>query len=323
MGVPTFFEIGTALGFAHFARRQVEVAVLEVGLGGRFDSTNVCAPLISVITNISIDHTAQLGDRIALIAREKAGIIKPGVPVVTTAEAPEALAVIEQIALERQASLTALGRDFHLEYRPGSIADNRLPGVKVSTARAAGPWLPLRLFGQHQAANAAGVVAVVEQLETLGLPVGTAALAQGLANVNWPARLEVVGSQPLIVLDCRQRRVDAGTGRHARRLIRGPRPQAPDFGRFQRQAGGGDARCRRTALRSAHLTHGTRERPALPPESAAEMLRAACSGAALTLHQEAAEALQAARAAAGPDDLIAISGSVFLAGQLRPNLVKP
>src|SRR5215207_4609696 len=114
---PTFFEVITALVFLHFDCRRVDVAVLEVGLGGRFDSTNVCLPLVSVITNISFDHMAQLGDKLALIAKEKAGIIKPGRPVVSTAEAHEAQAVIERIAAERQAPLQLLGRDFHFDYR--------------------------------------------------------------------------------------------------------------------------------------------------------------------------------------------------------------
>jgi dihydrofolate synthase / folylpolyglutamate synthase len=109
---PTFFEVGTALGFTHFDCRRVDVAVVEVGLGGRFDSTNVCMPIVSVVTNISFDHMAQLGHTLERIAREKGGIIKHGRPVVTTATAREALTVIDQIARDRQAPLMALGREF-------------------------------------------------------------------------------------------------------------------------------------------------------------------------------------------------------------------
>src|SRR5205807_1384705 len=108
---PTFFEVGTALGFLHFLRRGCDIAVIEVGLGGRFDSTNVLTPLVSVITSISLDHTQMLGETVEQIAFEKAGIIKPGVPVVSGVTQPGPRAVIEQIAAERGAALVQLGVD--------------------------------------------------------------------------------------------------------------------------------------------------------------------------------------------------------------------
>jgi dihydrofolate synthase / folylpolyglutamate synthase len=320
---PTFFEIGTALGFLHFDCRRVDFAIVEVGLGGRFDSTNVCTPLVSAITNISIDHVAQLGDRLALIAGEKAGIIKPGRPVVTTADAPEALAVIRRIAGERHAPLTALGRDFHFDYEAGDY-QGELPGVRVRTARQRWPRMSLRLFGHHQAANAAGVVAVVEQLREFGLPIDAGAISRGLAGVEWPARLEVVGRQPLLLLDCAhnvasmQAMIDTIRESFAvpggKRLILAVsndkqvaemlRLLGPNFDHFYLTRYGNNPRC-------------------LPPETAAALLGDACPGVHFSLHQSAVEALEAARAAAGPDDLIAISGSVFLAGELRRALLAP
>src|SRR5207237_3011263 len=113
---PTFFEVATAAGWLHFVRRRVDVAVVEVGLGGRFDSTNVCTPLLSVITSISYDHTKILGETLAKIAFEKAGILKPGVPAVSGAATPEAREVIERIAAERGCPLVQLGRDLSFDY---------------------------------------------------------------------------------------------------------------------------------------------------------------------------------------------------------------
>lgn len=315
--VPTFFEIATALGFSHFLCRQVDIAIVEVGLGGRFDSTNVCTPLVSVITNISFDHMAQLGDKLALIASEKAGIIKPGRPVVSTADAPEAQAVIERIAAERQAPLRLLGRDFQFEYR------TQPPGVRVRTRLKEWPWIPLRnLYGHHQAANASGVVAVVEELRKLGLSIGDAAVSDGLSSAKWPARLEVTGQRPTVLLDCAhnvasaealvdtiQESFPVAGKKHLILAVSSDKQVAemlqvlgPKFDYFYLTRYGNNPRC-------------------FPPEQAASLLKSAVPDAHISQHAVAANALAAAKAAAGADDLIVVSGSVFLAGELRPLLV--
>jgi dihydrofolate synthase / folylpolyglutamate synthase len=336
---PTFFEVGTALGFTHFDCRRVDVAVVEVGLGGRFDSTNVCMPTVSVITNISFDHMAQLGDSLERITREKGGIIKRGRPVVTTATAPEALAVIDQIARERRAPLMALGRDFGYEYEPGQLLNEsavgsrqsaiervtpncRLARLRVTTRERAWPWLELALFGGHQAENAAGVVAVVEQLQHLGLPIADAAVACGLRDVRWPARLEVMGERPLILLDCAHNVASAQAlvdtlrdsfrvaGRRAlifavsndKQVPEMLRVLAPHFDRFFLTRYAGNVR-------------------SVPPEQLAALLDRVAPGAALRLHASAADAWRKARDEARADDLIAITGSVFLAGELRTLIV--
>jgi dihydrofolate synthase / folylpolyglutamate synthase len=325
--VPTFFEIGTALGFLHFDCRQVNVAVVEVGLGGRFDSTNVCQPLVSVITNISFDHMALLGDRLSLIAREKAGIIKRGRPVVCSAESAEANDVIRTIAAERKAPLKILGRDFTYDYEP---AKNRraveapgpmFPRVRVTTARN-WPWMGLGLHGRHQAANAAGVVAIVEELREQGMAIGDTSVARGLAQVLWPARLEVVGADPLIVLDCAhnvasaQALVDTlddsfmtGGTKHLifavssdKQVLEMIKVLGPRFNHFHLTRFGNNPRC-------------------MPPEQVAAILLEIVPGACISIHGNAVEALQQARASSSKSGLIAIAGSVFLAGELRPHLV--
>ena len=158
---PTYFEIVTALALLHFARRQVDVAVLEVGLGGRLDSTNICQPLVSVITSISFDHTRQLGDTLSAIAGEKAGIIKPGAAVVSGVIQDEPRAVVAAAAERHGCRLLELGRDFTFSYH----AAGRLDVVGVRPAidfeyRVAGCALQYRdlelaLIGRHQGANAA------------------------------------------------------------------------------------------------------------------------------------------------------------------------
>ena len=324
-GVPyTFFEVATAVGFLHFVRRRVEAAVLEVGLGGRLDSTNVCRPVVSVITSISYDHTNLLGDRLASIAAEKAGIIKPGRPAVSGATVPEARKVIERTCRERRAPLRQLGVDFRYHYVPGHVTatETRRSRLRVVTDRRHWPELELNLLGDHQAANAAVALACVEQLQSEGWHLPDAAVAAGLAEVAWPARLEVVGRRPLVVLDC------AHNVASALALVRTLQASFPPARRLLVFAGSSDkdlvGMFRVLSPHFAHvfLTRYTVNARSVPPEQMAELLRAS-GDVAITLCPDPADAYRAARAAAGDDDLICITGSVFLAGELRPLLQSP
>jgi len=201
----TTFELLTALAFLYFARREVELAVLEVGLGGRLDATNVVRPRVSVITSISYDHTQILGDTLAQIATEKAGIVKPGVPVVSAPQAPEALAVIEATCRERAAPLVVVGRDWtwKLEQTHAGTqtftVESRLPCPM--TASLTGTAFEIPLLGRHQLENATVVVATVAELVAQNYEISSAHLQHGLANVRWPGRLEVLGRAPLVIVD--------------------------------------------------------------------------------------------------------------------------
>src|SRR5262249_31898847 len=167
-------------------------------------STNVVRPLAALVTSISLDHTQQLGDRLAQIAMEKAGIVKPGRPALSGARAPEARRVIEQICRERAAPLRQLGAEIRYRHEPGSWSGGvlRLPRVQVRTDRRTWPVMEVGLLGEHQAANAALAVAAVEHLGDAGFRIEDAAVAAGLARVEWPARLEVLGRPPAVLLDC-------------------------------------------------------------------------------------------------------------------------
>lgn len=326
-GEPTFFEIATAVGFLHFVRRRVDVAVLEVGLGGRFDSTNVCRPLVSVITSISLDHTQQLGDCVGLIAREKAGIVKPGRPAVSGATAAKARSVIEKVCRRQDAPLRQLGEDFRYEYEPGRVTDGqanghgrRPPRVRVLTRRRAWPALDLALLGEHQAANGAVAIACVEELQAQGLSVPDIAVAAGLASVSWPARLEVMDWRPLVVLDC------AHNVASAQALVDTLGESFPVGRRLLIFAGSSDKdlpgiiRILAPHFVHAYLTRYADSPRSVPPEQLADLWRRHAS-IPCTVCASAAAAWEAARAAAGPDDLVCITGSVFLAGELRPVLM--
>ncbi|HWC89368.1 MAG TPA: Mur ligase family protein, partial [Pirellulales bacterium] len=204
---PTYFELTTALALLHFAEQRVDAAVLEVGMGGRLDSTNVCLPLISVITSISFDHTKQLGNTLAAIAGEKAGIIKPGVPVVSGVVPDEPRQVIAAVSQAFGSRLVQLGRDFDFFYRPPLDCDRCDQSARFDYRYTSGPssrqWndIELNLLGRHQAANAAVALATLEQLSERGFRIPESAVRGGLKNVRWPARVEVVGRRPTIVID--------------------------------------------------------------------------------------------------------------------------
>ncbi|UCC61749.1 MAG: bifunctional folylpolyglutamate synthase/dihydrofolate synthase [Anaerolineae bacterium] len=199
----TTFEIITALAFLHFARQGVEFAVLEVGLGGRLDATNVIQPRVAAITSLSLDHTYVLGNTVAAIAREKAGIIKPGVPVVSAPQSPEAQAVIEQVCVERRAPLTAVGRDWAWEFGQASLDGQtfRIASELAETADLCQQAFRLPLLGRHQLINATVSIALLHVLRCQGVAISAGDVSEGMARVEWPARFEVLSRDPTVVVD--------------------------------------------------------------------------------------------------------------------------
>jgi dihydrofolate synthase/folylpolyglutamate synthase len=317
----TFFEVATAVGFLHFVRRRCDAAVLEVGLGGRFDSTNVCTPAVALIASISFDHTKQLGDRLASIAFEKAGIVKPGRPAVSGATAPEAREVIAGICVRRGAPLRQLGVDFRYESEPGRVtADGvRRPRVRV-VSRQTWPALEVNLLGDHQAANAAVAVVTVEELRRQGWHVPDDAVAAGLAEVTWPARMEVIGRRPLVVLDC------AHNVASALAVVETLRSSFPPGRRLLVFAGSSDKDLAGMfCVMAPHFDHAwlTRytDNPRSVPAEQLAPLWTAAGDTPFTPCPTPVEAWRRAREAAGPDDVICVTGSVFLAGELRPTLL--
>ena len=185
---PTFFEATTAIGFEIFRRARVEAAVIEVGLGGRFDATNVLAPPVGAITSIAFDHQQHLGDTLTQIAFEKAGVIKPGMTVVCGALPREAMDVMTRVAAERGARLIDASAESHVEY---TMEDGRARVTITTPAAQYGP-LRLALRGEHQVANALVAVRLLESARERGLPITQPAIESGLGEVEWPARLELL-----------------------------------------------------------------------------------------------------------------------------------
>jgi len=190
----TFFDFTTAMALYYFKQRMVDLAVLEVGLGGRLDSTNIVDPLLSIITNISKDHEAYLGRSILKIAGEKAGIIKKGRPLITAATQPHVLRLFSKVCRERGSQYFRVGKEFKYVWAEGG--DFHYEGLHRKL------WgLHLNLRGSHQIVNATTALGAIEVLEDLGYPVSTDSMVEGLREVNWPGRLEVVASSPKVVLD--------------------------------------------------------------------------------------------------------------------------
>lgn len=319
---PTFFELATAVGLLHFERRRADAVVLEVGLGGRLDSTNVCAPALAVVTSISLDHVRILGDTLALIAREKAGIVKPGRPTVSGATAPDARAVIEDVCRRELSPLTQLGVDFHFVHRPGVVgpAGDVRARVAVTTRRRAWPEMELSLLGSHQGANAAVAVACVERLRQEGFTVPDRAVERGLAATVWPGRMEVVARRPWVVLDCAHNVASAVAVAETLAESFPPGRRLLVFAGSSDKDVAGMFRVLGPHFDRAFLTKYTNNPRAIPADELARLWSSATPSPAETWPTPA-EAIAAARAAAGREDVVVVTGSVFLAGEARPGLV--
>ena len=206
-GKPTFFEITTAIALLHFYRQNVDLAIIEVGLGGRLDSTNICHPCVSVITSISYDHVHLLGDTLELIATEKAGIIKSNVPVVSGVEQDEPKKTIQKIAEQQGSPIWTLHEDFHLQTTPPDLSTSSQQLQQfdcfLDTDSHQQRWsnLKLALNGKHQLNNAAVALATLACLQQQGWKIPSEAFLRGLANVHCPARIEVISEHPTVVID--------------------------------------------------------------------------------------------------------------------------
>ncbi len=318
---PTFFELMTALGFMHFAREEVDFAVIEVGMGGRLDSTNVILPEVSVITRVDFDHVKRLGPTLGSIAREKAGIIKEGVPVVSSPQEPNAEEVIGEIAKERNAPLFLLGRDGVIESAE-SFLESGAGGCRFSLRglERTYPDLVIPIVGRHQAENAATAIMALEVLERRGLiPPDNNGIAGGLAAVRCPARIEVIPGEPLTILD-------GGHNPAAMRVLRRVMEQHLSgrrillvFAIAADKDVEGVLQEILPAVSGVCVTRSDSPR-SMAPDELGNLVRTMAE-APVEVFETATDALAAARAEAGAEDVICITGSLYLAGLLRPLLL--
>ena len=195
----TEFEIITAIAYDYFASEQVDVAIMEVGMGGLLDSTNVCQPILTGITTIGLDHVALLGDTLEAIAEQKAGIIKQGIPLVTGRIAPEALAVIDRIAEGKDAPIFAYGTDYQVRYQKSMVTGEVFDYTSVVRQGR----FQTGLLGLHQIENAGMAIALLDTFcqEDGRELASNHVLAQALEETSWPGRLEIVSREPLMILD--------------------------------------------------------------------------------------------------------------------------
>lgn len=316
-GVPTTFELGFALALRWFAEQKVQLAILEVGVGGRYDAANVVTPLISLISSISYDHTHILGDTLAMIAHDKAGVMKPGIPTVTVPQSPEAAEVLEQVSREvgaplwvaNHAALVRAGAE-ERSNKEGNTAKER----ETSLCYPVDPRPALR--GCFQQENARLALGGLLLLREQGYTMTDEAMARGLALVQWPGRMEVVAGAPPLVLD------GAHNGDSVEKLLRSLRGEF-QFKRLVLVIG---VTLRKDTLAIVAelvphasvvvLTHSHHPRAQTDLEQLAAIAAPYVRGD-LLLAREVDEALVLARSLARPDDLICVTGSLFLVGAAR------
>lgn len=318
LGGPTFFELTTAMAWLYFRTVAAEIVVLEVGLGGRLDATNLCRPLATIITSISRDHTRLLGDRLEQIAREKAGIIKPGVPVITGVGEAGPLDVIRSVAAEHQAACTVLGEALRWEARPAGDSAAPLPRLRLDLQT---PWrehhgLTVPLPGEHQARNAALAAAAADCLDAAGeFRIAPEAVAAGLAAVRWPLRVEVVGERPLVILDAAHNDASIAALLETLRPLR-VRRRIVIFGASRDKDAPAMLRLLAGCFDEIVVTRYLGNPRAYPVEELSRLAAEAFPGPVrCSPHPQAAWEL--ARGEAAEDDLICVTGSFFLAGEIR------
>ena len=320
----TFFEQTTAMSWLHFQASRVDVAVVEVGLGGRLDSTNLCRPLATIITSISRDHMRMLGNTLESIAREKAGIAKEGVPMLSGITAAEPASAIRQSCQDAGAPLFEVDREIRISnVRPFSPIEERggemapLPKYQFDLTA---PWttqsgLVAPLAGFHQVTNTALAVSATMSLESKGFVVSDEALREGLSRVELPLRLEVVSRRPLVIVD----------SAHNDASILALRETLKDLPCRRRTLVFGSSRDKETArlleialpaFDRVIVTPYLLNPRAVPAEELIEIVRS-LSGIPAEKASSPAEAWALAQQGLGPDDLICVSGSFFLAAEFR------
>jgi dihydrofolate synthase/folylpolyglutamate synthase len=336
---PTYFELTTALALMHFAERKVDMVVLEVGLGGRLDSTNVCQPAVTIITSISLDHTKQLGTTLPEIAAEKAGIIKPGVPVLCGHMDKAPRRVISQIAKQHGCRMLSAGTDFRHRYHPRLLSQNPQAESQNSLGqmdfdgdfaedhlRLTG--MPLRLLGEHQAANAALAIAAIAELRRQGWSVSTEAIHEALAELSLPGRFEIVRRRPTVVLEV------AHNVASAEALVETLESNFPDENRILLLAATLDKDVRGivgvlmphfgqvvvTEYRESPRAVSTTDLGKIVREELSRLARAEIENCVFERDMPT-DAWQLVEHLATPEQLICVTGSFFIVAELRKNLI--
>ncbi len=306
----TYFEFVTVMALVYFARQKTDVAVVEVGLGGRLDATNLVIPAVSIITTISKDHEAYLGSDLLSIAREKGGIIKPAVPLVCGSLTPEVGGLLREIAALKKSASYFLGRDFSFSIKDSGVFDYNGLNWRFTD-------LALALRGRYQRGNAALVLGALEITQEK-FPVSEAAVREGLKTVFWPGRLEVIWHRPMVILD------GAHNGEGVRALVEEMR----NFQGLKNKAKLLFAAMedKDWPLMLGELSDVASEvvLTRVPVERSADpwkVRRVVSEKIPLTVIEDPGQALRFLLGRVGPDDAILITGSLYLLGEVRPLLL--
>jgi dihydrofolate synthase/folylpolyglutamate synthase len=314
---PTFFELTTAVAFQHFAEQAVDIAVIETGLGGRLDSTNVITPEVSIITQIDHDHAQLLGHSLAKIAREKAGILKRGVPAITCPQDEAAEKVIIEVAEEVGAPLRIINREIEFSYRFGASAGMG-PHTRVCLITETSQFmhLPVPLPGEHQAINCALALATIDTLKSAGFEFPEVEMHDGLANTRSPGRMELVWDRPRILVDGAHNAAAIGAlmrcvGAHvpydSMVCIFGCCEDKDVPALLEKVSLGGD---------KVIFTRAKGNPRAADPEELQKQFQE-ISGKMSQVARTLPEAIDLASRAVGRDDLICVTGSFYLVGEAK------
>ncbi|MEX1095925.1 MAG: folylpolyglutamate synthase/dihydrofolate synthase family protein [Planctomycetales bacterium] len=315
---PTYFELATAMAWLHFTRRGCGIVVLEVGLGGRLDATNLCRPEVTVITNVSRDHTALLGSTAERIAREKAGIAKPGVPMISGVMGPAAR-VIEEVCDAVAAPLSRLGREIRVvEPSPAGQADSPRDAGRftVETPRRSWHDLSVPLAGAHQRSNAALAVAAIDLLIGRGWRIADEAVREGLRQVRWPLRIERLAERPEVIVDAAHNWAAAGAlldtlaagDRGGRRILLFAATRDKDYAGMLRRL--------LPRFDTAVLTRYQNNPRGVDLRQLARVVETV-TNRPVHLAEDPARAWKLARRLASEADTICATGSFFLAAEIR------
>ncbi len=318
---PSFFEIMTAIAFMHFVENEVDIAVIETGLGGRLDSTNVIKPEVVGITSLSIDHQQQLGDSLKSIAKEKAGVFKKGIPVITVQQEAEAMKVLKAEASAIDAPMSVTGGDLDFSSRFETSREHG-PHTRICLTTPTSKFEHLRvpLYGKHQALNCGLALALLDKLKAKGFEVDPEKSADGLASVTLAGRMEIIYTDPRIMIDAAHNAASIKALIHAigqnipydsMVIIFGCNEDKDIEGMLHNLQYGAD---------KVIFTRSSSPR-AMSPEILAEMYTEICGKMCQTA-TSLGQALSLAKSAVGRGDLICITGSFYLIGQARARFAK-
>jgi dihydrofolate synthase/folylpolyglutamate synthase len=320
----TTFEITTAAAFQYYREEKADIVVAEVGLGGRLDATNVVTPLVSVITSLSYDHTHLLGNTLAEIAREKAGIVKPGIPFVSSPQEGEAMQVLLEVSRERNAPLVLVGRDWHFVPERHDLEGQSFyfwkaedqASVDETLARGAdlhsiAKRYEIPLLGYHQVVNAATAVAALQQARSLGWKIPEEAVREGLRSVRWEGRFQLLNRAPAVVVDSAHNVDSARKLRIALDDYFPTRRVVLLFGASDDKDISGMLDALLPRISRVIATRSTHPRAADPEKIAALARERGCPA---ETSGDPAPALEHALALVGPEDVLLAAGSLFVAG---------